>query len=143
MYSRSQVLSQDLHQKALSDMVIKNLVMVIKKGKLAVKKSFTMSKSQIFWLILTVLFIWYIIIRPTYNISKLRNDGKEVKGRIYRKSSVGSKGTIRCFYNFEVEGQSYEGFYDNKNLNQWDSIDVIYYKKDPSLNQAKQFVLDF
>jgi hypothetical protein len=143
MYSRSQVLSRDLHQKPLSAMVIKNLVMANKKGKLAVKKSFTTSKSQFFWLILAVLFIWYIIIRPNYNINKLKNEGKEVKVRIYRKSGVGSKGTIRCFYNFEVEGQSYEGFYDNKNLNQWDSIDIIYHKKNPSLNQAKQFVMDF
>ena len=117
--------------------------MAIKNEKLPLKKSFSISKSQIFWLVFSVLFIWYIIIRPDYNISNLRNDGKEVKGRIYRKSGVGSKGTIRCFYNFEVEGKSYEGFYDNKKLNQWDSLDIIYYKKDPTLNHAKQFVLDY
>jgi hypothetical protein len=119
------------------------MAMAIKKGKFVVKKYFSLSKSQIFWLIFSVLFIWYIIIRPDYNISRLRDDGKEVKGWIYRKSGVGSKGTIRCFYNFEVKGKDYEGFYDNNKLSQGDSLEIIYYTKDPSLNQAKQFVLDY
>ena len=87
--------------------------------------------------------MWYIVIRPNYNIYKLRNNGQETKGRIFRKSGVGSKGTIRCFYNFEVKGIEYEGFYDNPKLNQWDSLEIIYYKSDPSLNQAKQFVDDY
>jgi hypothetical protein len=106
-------------------------------------KNLILNKSKIFWILFSLLFIWLIIIRPEYNISKLRNEGQETKGRIYRKSGVGSKGTIRCFYNFEVEGKNYEGFYDNDNLNQWDNIEIIYYIKDPSLNQAKQFVFDY
>jgi hypothetical protein len=117
--------------------------MVNKKEKYVVNKYFSLGKSQIFWLVFLILFIWFIIIRPDYNISKLRNDGKDIKGVIYRKSGVGSKGTIRCFYNFEVEGRNYEGFYDNNRLNQWDSLEIIYYSKDPNLNQAKQFVIDY
>ncbi len=96
----------------------------------------------LFPILLLVVFL-ALVFRNNNNISKLRNDGNEVKGLIYKKSEVGSKGTIRCFYNFEVECQIYEGFYDNNNLNQWDSIEIIYYIKDPSLNQAKQFVLDY
>ena len=114
------------------------------KNKILKKKQSTNSKrSQIIWLLLSLLFIWYVLIRPEYHISKLRKEGIETKGRIYRKSSVGSKGTTRCFYDFEVNGKSYEGFYDNSKLNQWDILKIIYYKNDPNLNQAKQFVLDF
>lgn len=113
----------------------------IKKQKL-VKKPF-ISTTKIYWIIFGGLFIWFILIRPEYNIYRLKNNGIETKGRIYRKSGVGSKGTIRCFYNFEIAGKQYEGFYDNKDLNQWDSLAIIYYVKDPSLNQAKQFVLDY
>lgn len=89
------------------------------------------------------LIVIYFVIRNYSNISKLRNDGIETKGWIYRKSSVGSKGTIRSFYTFEVGGKTYEGFYDNPGLKQWDSISIIYYRNDPSLNQAKQFVEDY
>ena len=117
--------------------------MAIKKELLNIKRSSFLKRRQIFWILFTLLFIWYIILRPENNISKLRNDGIETKGRIYRKSGIGSKGTIRCFYNFEVEGKSYEGFYDNPKLNQSDSLEIIYYLKDPTLNQAKQFVLDY
>ncbi|MBK8626931.1 MAG: hypothetical protein IPN86_15600 [Saprospiraceae bacterium] len=104
---------------------------------------FFYNRNNIFWIIIFLMFVWYIIIRPEYNIHLLRSEGKETKGRIYRKSSVGSKGTIRCFYNFEVEGEIFEGFYDNSKLYQWDSIEIIYFKKDPNLNQAKQFVDDY
>lgn len=96
----------------------------------------------LFPIMLLVVF-FALVFRNNNNISKLRNDGKEVKGMIFRKSVVGSKGTIRCFYNFEVEGKNYEGFYDNNKLRQGDSLEIIYYTKDPSLNQAKQFVLDY
>jgi hypothetical protein len=117
--------------------------MEIKKEKSVKKKSFSFNKSQIFWFVFSLLFIWYIIIRPQYNINKLRKKGIETKGYIYRKSGVGSKGTIRCFYTFNVSGETYEGFYDNQKLNQGDSLDIIYYIKDPTLNQAKQFILDY
>jgi len=94
------------------------------------------------WIFFIIVFLFFVF-RNNNNIGKLRNEGQETKGRIYRKSSVGSKGTIRCFYNFEVEGRNYEGFYDNPKLKQWDSIEIIYYRKDPNLNQAKQFVNDY
>jgi hypothetical protein len=99
-------------------------------------------KIPLLWILIIVVFL-VLLFRNDYNISKLRNEGEEVKGRIYRKSGDGSKGTIRCFYNFEVAGKQYEGFYDNKHLNQWDSLEIIYYRKDPNLNQAKQFVDDY
>lgn len=99
-------------------------------------------KIPLLWILLILAFL-FLLFRNNNNISKLRNNGIETMGRIYRKSGVGSKGTIRCFYNFEVEGKQYEGFYDNPKLNQWDSLEIIYYRKDPTLNQAKQFVLDY
>ena len=98
---------------------------------------------RIFWFSAIILGIWIIFIRPEVNISKLKKEGQETKGVIYRKSGVGSKGTIRCFYNFDVDGKQYEGFYDTDDLKQWDSIEIIYYSKDPALNQSKKFVQDY
>lgn len=101
-----------------------------------------LTNIPVLWVVL-ILALSLVIFRNNLNIQKLRSEGIETKGRIYRKSSVGSKGTTRCFYDFEVNGKSYEGFYDNSKLNQWDILEIIYYKNDPNLNQAKQFVLDF
>ncbi|MCP9761991.1 hypothetical protein EGI31_03425 [Lacihabitans soyangensis] len=98
---------------------------------------------RIFWILVILIGIWLIFIRPEIHIYKLKNNGQKTKGLIYRKSGVGSKGTSRCFYNFVVNGKVYEGFYDNTNLNQNDSIVIIYYLKNPNLNQAKQFVDDY
>jgi len=115
--------------------------------EMATNKSYESSKNffqkiPLLWIFLAVVFL-FLIFRNNSNISKLRKDGKETKGQIYRKSGVGSKGTIRCFYNFEVDEKQYEGFYDNDDLKQWDSLVIIYYIKDPTLNQAKQFVDDY
>jgi len=120
---------------------------VIKPMEMATNKSYESSKNffqkiPLLWIFLAVVFL-FLIFRNNSNISKLRKDGKETKGQIYRKSGVGSKGTIRCFYNFEVDEKQYEGFYDNDDLKQWDSLVIIYYIKDPTLNQAKQFVDDY
>lgn len=99
--------------------------------------------KKIFWTTIIIIISWIIFIKPEYNISKLKKSGKLVKGIIYRKSLVGSKGTIRCFYNFDVDGIKYEGFYDNDAYKKGDSLEIIYYIEDPSLNQAKQFVEDY
>jgi hypothetical protein len=115
----------------------------IRNSEPNISKNFILNKSKIFWILFSFLFLWLIIIRPENNISKLRKEGQEIKGRIYRKSAVGSKGTIRCFYIFDLNGKVYEGFYDNPKLNKWDSIEIIYYIKDPNLNQAKQFVKEY
>jgi hypothetical protein len=114
---------------------------------MAIKKcsdgnKFFLNKIPPLWIFFIIVFL-FLVFRNNNNISKLRNEGQETKGRIYRKSGVGSKGTIRCFYNFDVNGKVYEGFYDNPKLNQWDSLEIIYYRKDPNLNQAKQFVTDY
>lgn len=104
-------------------------------------------KKEIFrkliWLSLALVGIWLLFIRPELNISKLKSYGVETKAIVYRKSAVGSKGTIRCFYKFMVQGNEYEGFYDNEKINQGDSIVIVYYAKEPSLNQSKQFVLNY
>ena len=101
------------------------------------------NSTKIFWIIISLIAVWLLFIRPEVNIRNLRNNGQETKGIIYSKKGVGSKGTIRCFYRFEINGRTYEGFYDNEKLNQWDSLEIIYYISDPSLNQAKQFVDDY
>lgn len=96
-------------------------------------------KKYWLWISLVCLTI-FLIIRNNSNINDLKVNGKQTKAFFYEVKSVGSKGTIRGFYRFEVEGSFYNGFYDDDNLKKYDSIDVIYLPNDPNKNQAKPFV---
>lgn len=87
--------------------------------------------------------LWYVVIRPETRISELKEYGKLTKAYLYEVKGVGSKGTIRGFYRFEVSNNIYEGFYDNDDLKIHESIDVIYLRNNPKRNQAKQFVKDY
>jgi hypothetical protein len=100
-------------------------------------------KSRIIWTVIILLMFWYLGIRPEMRISELRNDGKQTKAYLYEVKGVGSKGTIRGFYRFEINNNLYEGFYDNDKLMKYDSIDIIYLPDNPERNQAKQFVEDY
>jgi hypothetical protein len=97
----------------------------------------------IVYFIFVSISLWFIFIRPELNIYRLKTKGVEVNGYIYKKSNVGSKGTVRCFYRFQVGIIEYEGFYDNKNLNEGDSIKVVFYRNNPKINWPKQFILDY
>lgn len=100
-------------------------------------------KSRIIWTVIILLMFWYLGIRPEMRISELRNDGKQTKAYLYEVKGVGSKGTIRGFYRFEINNNLYEGFYDNDKLVKYDSIDIIYLPDNPERNQAKKFVEDY
>ena len=100
-------------------------------------------KSRIFWTVIVLLMFCYLGIRPEMRISELRNDGKLTKAYLYEVKGVGSKGTIRGFYRFEINNNLYEGFYDNDKLMKYDSIDIIYLPNNPERNQSKQFVEDY
>jgi hypothetical protein len=100
-------------------------------------------KNSLIWIPLVLLMIWYLGVRPEIRISELRNDGKQIKAFLYEVKGIGSKGTIRGFYRFEINNNLYEGFYDNDNLKKHDSIDVLYLSNNPEKNQAKQFVEDY
>ena len=86
---------------------------------------------------------WYVGIRPEMRISELQKNGKQVRGYLYEVKGVGSKGTIRGFYKFQVNNNVYEGFYDNDELVKYDNIEIIYLPDNPEKNQAKQFVEDY
>ena len=103
---------------------------------------FHQHKAKIIWILFLFSFV-ILIVRNNYNVFRLKSYGLETKAFVYRKYSVGSKGTIRCFYRFVVNGKQYEGFYDNGIINQGDSISIIFYPPRPSLNQAKQFILNY
>lgn len=100
-------------------------------------------KSRIVWTVIVLLMFWYLGIRPEMRISELRNDGKQTKAYLYEVKGVGSKGTTRGFYRFEINNNLYEGFYDNDKLVKYDSIDIIYLPDNPERNQAKKFVEDY
>jgi len=100
-------------------------------------------KSRIVWTVIVLLMFWYLGIGPEMRISELRNDGKQTNAYLYEVKGVGSKGTIRGFYRFEINNNLYEGFYDNDKLMKYDSIDIIYLPDNPERNQAKQFVKDY
>lgn len=105
--------------------------------------SFTNRIKANFVLILFILFIIFLVVRNNYNNNDLKNNGKQTRAYLYEVKRVGSKGTIRGFYRFEINNNLYEGFYDNDNLKESDSIDIIYLPDNPERNQAKQFVKDF
>lgn len=96
-----------------------------------------------FVLILFILFIIFLVVRNNDNNDELNKNGKKTRAFLYKVKRVGSKGTIRGFYRFEINNILYEGFYDNDNLKENDSIDIIYLSDNPERNQAKQFVKDF
>ena len=100
-------------------------------------------KSKIVWTVIILLMFWYLGIRPEIRISKLKENGKQTKAYLYEVKGVGSKGTIRGFYRFEINNNLYEGFYDNDKLVKFDSIDIIYLPDNPERNQAKKFVEDY
>ena len=100
-------------------------------------------KSKIVWTVIILLMFWYLGIRPEIRISELKENGKQTKAYLNEVKGVGSKGTIRGFYRFEINNNLYEGFYDNDNLKEHDSIDIIYLPDNPERNQAKKFVEDY
>lgn len=119
--------------------------MLKKQNKKVIKNEsslFNFIKDYYLWLLL-ILFIIFISIRNNNNISQLQNNGKQVTGYLYEVKGVGSKGTIRGFYKFQVNKNYYEGFYDNDELVKYDTIEIIYLPANPELNQAKQFVEDY
>lgn len=107
------------------------------------KSSFVNKIKANFVLILFICFIIFLIIRNNNNNNELQENGKQTKAYLYEVKGVGSKGTIRGFYRFEINNNLYEGFYDNDKLVKYDSIDVIYLPDNPERNQAKQFVEDY
>lgn len=113
------------------------------KNSIKNKSSFFNKIKDNYILILLILFIAYISIRNDGNISELQKNGKQVEGYLYEVKGVGSKGTIRGFYKFQVGNNVYEGFYDNDELIKHDSIEIIYLPDDPEKNQARQFVEDY
>lgn len=96
-----------------------------------------------FVLILFIVFIIFLVVRNNDNNDELNKNGKQTRTFLYKVKRVGSKGTIRGFYRFEINNILYEGFYDNDNLKENDSIDIIYLPDNPERNQAKQFVEDY
>lgn len=107
------------------------------------KSSFVNKIKANFVLILFICFIIFLIIRNNNNNNELQENGKQTKAYLYEVKGVGSKGTIRGFYRFEINNNLYEGFYDNDKLVKYDSIDIIYLPDNPERNQAKQFVEDY
>ena len=96
-----------------------------------------------FVLILFICFIIFLVLRNNNNNDELQKKGKHAKAYLYKVKGVGSKGTIRGFYRFKINNNYYVGFFDNDNLKEHDSINIIYLPDNPECNQAKQFVKDY
>lgn len=107
------------------------------------RSSFVNRIKANFVLVLFICFIIFLVLRNNTNNDELKENGKQAKAYLYKVKRVGSKGTIRGFYKFEINNNYYEGFYDNDNLKEHDSIDIIYLPDNPERNQAKQFVKDY
>lgn len=71
---------------------------------------------------------------------RLSKSGLTARAMVIKKKSVGSKGTIRCFYEFKVNEVAYSGFDHTKIFNAGDSIDVLYIFSKPEINRSKRFI---
>lgn len=116
--------------------------MEINSSKNIINNILKFNFQRIYWIIVAIVFIWFVFIKPEYEIIRLKFYGQETKGWIYEKSNRGSRRSIRCFYYFNVDYKIFEGFSNNAKLNKGDSIEIIYYIKDPNINRPKQFVVD-
>ncbi len=95
--------------------------------------------------ILLVFVVWiidllYIATKKTIENDYLDKHGIEVKAIITRVKGVGSKGTIRCTYEFKSYGNVYAGWVDSDTLHVGDSIDVLYRKDNPEINRSEKFL---
>ena len=107
------------------------------------KSSFFDRIKANFVLILFLCLIIFLVLRNNNYTNELQENGKQAKAYLYKVKGVGSKGTIRGFYRFVINNNYYEGFYDNENLKEHDSIEIIYLPDNPERNQAKEFVEDY
>ena len=53
------------------------------------------------WIFLVCL-VFYFIVRNNRNVNELKENGKQTKAYLHEVKGVGSKGTIRGFYRFEI-----------------------------------------
>jgi hypothetical protein len=92
---------------------------------------------------LLIIFLLVLALKNNFSIYLLKKYGQEKIVKIEKVNVVGSKGTVRAFYKFNIKGNDYEGFYDNDGLKKSDSLLIVYFPNYPSLNQSKKFIEDY
>lgn len=110
----------------------------IEKGYIIFKHK----KLSIYWIIFIIVLIHflYVSIGKTIENNNLTKCGSEAFGVINDVRKVGSKGIIRCTYEFSANNNFYSGFIDDDYLSVGDTITVIYLDENPEINRAKKFL---
>ncbi len=119
-----------MKKKTQTNIRLKDLILISKANKVG------------FALIFVVVIVVIIhIFSGSKDNNKLKNEGVSIKGIVIEKRTPGYRGIVNTYYKFYVNGNMYEGHSDvDDNINIGDSIDIIYWKYDPSLNKSKSMM---
>ena len=99
-------------------------------------------KNNIFLIVIFVVLINFLVVSigKTIDNKKLAKQGVETIGVISDVREVGSKGIIRCTYEFKVHNNTYIGSVDDDDLGNGDTIRIIYLEDNPKKNRARKFI---
>lgn len=99
--------------------------------------------SGLIVLFILIFAIALVIHRNDNERKELNAKGITTIGLITLKKLVGSKGTIRCFYKFNVNSKEYEGFDDTNEFKAYQTINIIYLPDDPEINRSERFLKNY
>ena len=93
---------------------------------------------------LVIIFITYFIVVSsikTIENFRLKRTGIYTKAIVYDQRHVGSKGVIKTYYEFMVDGKHYQGSsINNDNAKNGDTLNIVFLKSNPKVNRPKTFL---
>ena len=95
--------------------------------------------SLIFFLVLIAWFV-YTGAKKTKTNNDLYKKGEIAKAVVIDKRKVGGKGIERVSYSFSFNGQRYEGWVDDDYYEVGDTIQILFLKENPEINEGKKFL---
>ncbi len=113
-----------------------------KKKEILINKPtsrFRIDLSFLFFCFL-LIFFFVTVCNKDRERKSLTQNGIVVKGIVVSKKVVGSKGTVRCFFEFKVNGIIYSNYDDTDSFIENQIIDIVYEKDDPDINRTKRFL---
>ncbi len=137
-----QLREKPIKLKGNNKSIITELKGLNRKRKNWLKYEIMKRKFNLFSVVLFCLVFWFIYHTGKKSLEnrKLANKGVICKGVVLSKKNVGSKGTIRIEYKFEVNKKFYRGTISNENWVVGDSIEIIYLLDDPNINRSLLFI---
>jgi hypothetical protein len=82
----------------------------------------------------------YVAGKKTIENYQLANNGKISKGIVTSRMKVGAKGTIKIDYKFQLNDMGFTGHTTNEKYEVGDSIYVLYFASNPTINRSYTFI---